>query len=359
MSVSAATSYAAVSSVPVLLRARPAAALDTPTELIDGFGRVHSDLRLSVTDRCNLRCTYCMPEEGMDHQPRAELLTFDEIVRVAKVAHSLGVRSVRITGGEPLVRRDLPTLIRRLASVGFDDLALTTNGMRLARCAKDLVDAGLMRCNVSCDSLDTALFSSIRRGGDLSVVLAAMDAAESSGLPPVKVNVVLIRGVNDHEVEGFAAFGRKTGRTVRFIEFMPLDADGQWKRSAVVPGEEITARINALWPLQPVDPPDVRDPAPATLFRFVDGGGEIGVVATVTQPFCATCDRLRLAADGSVHNCLFSNDGYSVRDVIRSGGTDEAIAAVFRRAVAAKRAGLGTDDVSLVRPAHSMSMIGG
>ena len=353
------TAYGADNSVPVQLQVRSAMNRRSPTALVDEFGRAHTDLRLSVTDRCNLRCTYCMPEEGLTHRPRSEILTFDEIERVARVAHGLGVRSVRITGGEPLVRRDLPALIRRLAAIGFDDLSLTTNGMRLAGCVRELADAGIMRCNVSCDSLDPTSFSSIRRGGDLSVVLDGMDAVESVGLPPVKVNVVLMRGVNDHEVEAFATFARATGRTVRFIEFMPLDASGQWRRSAVVPSAEVVTRINAVWPLEPVDAPGTREPAPATRLRFVDGGGEIGVVATVTQPFCATCDRLRLAADGSIHNCLFSDDGFSVRDVIRSGGSEEAIAAVFRRAVAAKRAGLGTDDVSLVRPVHSMSMIGG
>jgi cyclic pyranopterin phosphate synthase len=285
-------------------------------------------------------------------------LTYEEITRVARVAKALGVRSVRITGGEPLVRRDVPTLVAQLAAVGFEDLALTTNGTRLAALAEPLAEAGLQRVNVSCDSLRPERFAVIRRRGDLATVLAAMDAAEAAGLHPLKVNVVLLAGVNDDEIVDFAAFARRTGRVVRFIEFMPLDAEGRWAREQVVPAERVLAEIDAVWSLEPVA--DADPSAPAERYRFRDGGpGEIGVVASVTRPFCGRCDRLRLTADGAIRNCLFSDDERSVRRLLRDGASDEAIAQVLRAAVGAKRAGHGMDDPGFLRPQRSMSMIGG
>src|ERR1039458_2077587 len=218
--------------------------------LVDRYGRIHDDLRISVTDRCNLRCVYCMPEEGMTFLPRSELLTYEEIARVARVARDLGVRSIRLTGGEPLVRKDLCTLVSQLCAMGFDDLALTTNGMLLAPLAQKLADAGLKRVNVSCDSLRADRFESIRRRGDLATVLGSMGAAEAAGLTPLKVNVVLLRGNNDDEILDFAAFARETGRIVRFIEFMPLDAQGQWDRTQLIPGQEVFERISKVWPLE-------------------------------------------------------------------------------------------------------------
>jgi cyclic pyranopterin phosphate synthase len=325
--------------------------------LVDTFGRVHDDLRISVTDRCNLRCTYCMPEEGMTFLPRSELLSFDEIVRVAQIARSLGVEQIRLTGGEPLVRKGLPDLVARLAAIGFDDIALTTNGMLLAGTAAALVAAGLRRVNVSCDSLRAERFGSIRRRGDLEIVLGAMDAAETAGLMPLKVNVVLLRGQNDDEILDFAAFARDTGRIVRFIEFMPLDAQGQWDRGQLVPGREVFERISTVWPLEPVD--DHIGPAPAERFRFTDGRGEIGMISSVTQPFCGTCNRLRLTADGAIRNCLFSDDETVVRDVLRGGGTDDDIALLLRAAVWGKLPGHGINEPGFLRPARSMSMIGG
>ena len=228
--------------------------------LVDRYGRVHDDLRISVTDRCNLRCVYCMPEEGLSFLPRHELLTFDEITRLARVARGLGVSALRITGGEPLVRKGLPTLIAGLSELGFDDLAMTTNGTELARLAGELAAAGLRRVNMSCDSLRPERFAAIRRRGNLDVVLDAMDAAEAAGLTPLKVNVVLLRGQNDDEILDFAAFARTTGRIVRFIEFMPLDAQGKWDRDQLVPGREVFERISAVWPLEPVS--DRRAPRP-------------------------------------------------------------------------------------------------
>jgi cyclic pyranopterin phosphate synthase len=331
--------------------------MPTSGPLVDPFGRVHDDLRISVTDRCNLRCTYCMPEQGMTFLPRSMLLSFDEIVRVAAVARTLGVSSVRLTGGEPLVRRGLSALVSRLAELGFDDLALTTNGMLLAEQAHALADAGLNRVNVSCDSLRTEQFAAIRRRGDLATVLRAMDVAEEAGLSPLKVNVVLVRGHNDDEVLDFAAFARTTGRVVRFIEYMPLDADGAWARDRLVPGNEVFRRIGGRWPLEAV----TTDPgvAPAQRFRFADGHGEIGFISSVTQPFCGTCNRLRLTADGAVRNCLFSDDELDARAVLRNQGTEDDLVHLLRRAVWGKHPGHGINEPGFLRPARSMSMIGG
>jgi GTP 3',8-cyclase len=339
--------------------ADPATDDTMPTEgpLVDRFGRVHDDLRLSVTDRCNLRCVYCMPTEGMDFLPRSEVLSFEEIERVAGVARALGVRSVRITGGEPLVRRGICDLVGRIAAVGFDDVALTTNGIMLAAMAEQLAAAGLRRVNVSCDSLRPDRFASIRRRGNLDVVLDAMDAAEAAGLVPLKVNVVVLRGQNDDEIVDFAAFARATGRTVRFIEFMPLDAQGRWERGDLVPGREIRDRIHERWPIEPIADPD--DPAPADRFRFVDGRGEIGLISSVSEPFCGTCNRLRLTADGAIRNCLFSDAEISVRDLLRTGGSDGSVALAIRRAVWGKLPGHGINEPGFLRPARSMSMIGG
>ena len=359
-----------MTSVPVVLSARGAARATTSPSpgrpapempltgpLVDTFGRIHDDLRISVTDRCNLRCTYCMPEQGMSFLPGSSLLSFDEIVRVAGVARSLGVEAVRLTGGEPLVRRGLDQLVRRLAGVGFADLSLTTNGMLLSPVLPALVAGGLTRVNISCDSLRPERFAAIRRRGDLATVLGAMDAAEAAGLPSVKVNVVLEYGSNDDEILEFADFARSTGRIVRFIEFMPLDGQGTWRRDRLVPGSEVVRRIDSRWPLVAVERGD--DRAPAERYRFRDGRGEIGVISSVTQPFCGMCNRLRLTADGAIRNCLFSDDELDVRGAIRSGAPDEVIALQLRRAVWGKRPGHGIDEPGFLRPTRSMSMIGG
>ncbi len=339
-------------------RGAPALSMPTSGPLVDSFGRVHTDLRISITDRCNLRCVYCMPEEGVQWVPRSEILTFEEIERVASVAHGLGVDSVRLTGGEPLVRASITDLVGRLGRIGFSDLSMTTNGSGLARLVPALVAAGLQRVNVSCDSLRPARFAEIRRRGELAKVLEAMDAAERAGLPKVKVNVVVMAGVNDDEVVDFAAFARETGRTVRFIEFMPLDAGEAWERSRVVPGEEILARIHSVWPLEPASDRGI-DAAPADRYRFVDGRGEIGMITSVTRAFCGSCNRLRLTADGAIRNCLFANNEASVRDLLRSGADDADVARLIRETVWAKRAGHGINDPAFLRPARSMSMIGG
>lgn len=326
--------------------------------LVDSYGRVHDDLRLSVTDRCNFRCVYCMPEEGMVFRERDELLSFDELYRVAKIARGLGMESIRLTGGEPMVRRGVVRFISRLSELGFSDIAMTTNGTQFIKYAGALKAGGLTRVNISCDSLRPGRFREIRRRGELEDVLKAMSAAEEVGLGPIKVNVVLISGLNDDEILDFARFGRETGRIVRFIEFMPLDAPGHWERGEVVAGARVLSEIREQWPLEPVESVKV-DPAPAQRYRYLDGGGEIGLISSVTEPFCGTCNRLRLTADGAIRNCLFSDDELSIRDLLRSGAEDELIELFFRRAVWAKFPGHGINDPGFLRPQRSMSMIGG
>jgi cyclic pyranopterin phosphate synthase len=285
------------------------------------------------------------------------LLSFDEIERLADVARRLGVTSVRITGGEPLVRRGLPELIARLSEVGFEDLAMTTNGTGLSRMAGSLASAGLRRVNISCDSLRPDRFGTIRRRGNLAEVLRAMAAAEAAGLTPLKVNVVLLRGQNDDEILDFASFARETGRIVRFIEFMPLDAQGRWDRQQLVSGREVFERISAVWALEPRTDPS--GAAPAERYRFVDGQGEIGLISSVTEPFCGTCNRLRLTAEGALRNCLFTDDERTVRDVLRHGGSDEELSLMFRQVVWEKFPGHGINEPGFLSPARSMSMIGG
>jgi GTP 3',8-cyclase len=323
--------------------------------LIDSYGRVHRDLRISVTDRCNFRCVYCMPEEGLRWLPRSEVLTFEEIERVSRVlVERFGFESIRLTGGEPTVRAHLSVLVAKLAALDVD-LALTTNGLTLATLAPELVAAGLRRINVSLDSLRPDRFRALTRRDGLDEVVAGIDAARDAGLSPVKVNTVLLRGINDDEVVDFATFGREHGVVVRFIEFMPLDAGDEWSADRVVPRDEIVAAVDAVYPLEPV----VRDGEPAERYRYVDGGGEIGVIASVTDAFCGSCDRVRLTAEGQLRNCLFSVDEHDLRTVLRGGGSDDELAAVVERCVAEKWAGHAINQVHFIRPRRSMSQIGG
>jgi cyclic pyranopterin phosphate synthase len=325
------------------------------TALIDSYGREVRDLRISVTDRCDFRCTYCMPEEGLKWLPRDEILTFEEIVRVAHVCvDRFGFDGIRLTGGEPTVRHGIADLVAMLRELNVD-LAITTNGASLDRLAQPLRDAGLRRINISCDSLRADRFAALTRRDVLDKVLAGIDAAVAAGFDPVKVNAVLIRGVNDDEAVDFARFGRDKGVQIRFIEFMPLDADGTWSLERVVSAKETVAAINAVYPLEPL----VHAIEPATRYRYTDGHGEIGVVPSVTEPFCGDCDRIRLTADGQVRACLFALDEYDVRAVLRSGGTDDDIAAVVERAVGNKWAGHRIGQVTFIRPERSMSQIGG
>jgi len=329
--------------------------------LVDGYGRVHRDLRISVTDRCNFRCTYCMPAEGMQWLPRDELLTFEEITRVARVCvEVLGIDAIRLTGGEPTVRAHLAVLVRQLAGLREGgrplDLAMTTNGVTLRTLAGDLRTAGLDRVNVSLDTLRPDRFRELTRRDQLDSVLDGIDAAAAAGFAPVKVNTVVMRGVNDDELVDLAAFGRDRGVTVRFIEWMPLDADQRWEGDAVVGQDEIVAAIGAVFPLDPVA---ARGSAPAERFVYRDGQGEIGVIPSVTHAFCGSCDRIRLTADGQLRSCLFAVDEVDLRALLRSGADDAELAAAVRGCVADKWAGHMIGQVTFIRPRRSMSQIGG
>jgi cyclic pyranopterin phosphate synthase len=331
------------------------AAPAVPRPLVDSFGRVHRDLRISVTDRCNFRCTYCMPAEGMTWLPRDEVLTFEELERVARLLVEVhGIRSIRLTGGEPTVRAHLPVLVGKLAALPVD-LALTTNGATLRSVAGALADAGLRRVNVSLDSLRPDRFLELTRRDELDNVLDGVDAALESGLTPVKVNVVVVRGVNEDEIEDLAAYGRDRGVTIRFIEFMPLDGGDTWRNDQVVTQAEILERIAAVHPIEPV----ARGHEPAERFRYLDGRGEVGVIPSVTRPFCEQCDRIRLTADGQLRSCLFSLEDHDLRGVLRSGGSDDDLSTAIERCVSAKWAGHAINQVQFVKPRRSMSQIGG
>ena len=326
------------------------------TPLVDGFGRVHRDLRISVTDRCNFRCTYCMPAEGLDWMAREDLLTYEELTRVARVCvERFGFNGIRLTGGEPTVRANLPVLIEQLSSLGVD-LSLTTNGTTLTNLASALVSAGLERINISLDSLKRERFEQITRRDELDKVLEGIDAAVSAGLAPVKINCVVMRGVNDDEIVDFARFGRERGVTVRFIEFMPLDAQGEWTNEQVVTKAEIVAAIGDVFPLEPVAE---RESDPAARWRYVDGGGEFGVIPSVTEAFCESCDRVRLTADGMLRHCLFATRELDLRTLLRNEATDDDLAAAITAEVGAKWAGHQINQVHFIRPARSMSQIGG
>jgi cyclic pyranopterin phosphate synthase len=333
-----------------------------PVPLVDPFDRRVKDLRVSITDRCNFRCAYCMPAEGMEWLPRTELLTYEEIARIARVCvERYGFEAVRITGGEPLVRAHVTRLVQMLAPLGVD-IAMTTNGVKLPEVAHDLVDAGLRRINVSLDSLRRERFFQLTKRDELDRVLAGIDAALSAGLSPVKVNAVIMRGVNDDEVVDLARFGRDKGVGVRFIEFMPLDAQGEWSNDKVVPASEILDRINAVFPLERGDPDHVE---PAERFRFRDGVGDVGVISSVTQPFCENCDRVRVDAEGQFRTCLFALDHTDLRAVLRSGrgldepDLDDRLTAAIEGAVAKKWSGHHIGRVDFIRPDRSMSQIGG
>ncbi|MDE0195632.1 MAG: GTP 3',8-cyclase MoaA [bacterium] len=324
-------------------------------QLVDTFGRVHRDLRISVTDRCNFRCTYCMPPEGLEWLPRSELLTFEEIERVARLlVERFGVHSIRLTGGEPTVRARLADLVAMLTPLGTD-LALTTNGATLGLLAEDLAAAGLRRINISLDSLRADRFRDLTLRDDLDRVLDGVDAALAAGLDPVKVNVVVMRGQNDDEILDFAEYGRRKGVEVRFIEYMPLDAEEGWRADSVVALAEITERIGAVHPFEA----HRQGSEPASRFRYLDGRGFFGVVASVTQSFCGSCDRIRLTADGQFRNCLFGLKEYDLRGPLRRGAGDDELADIVRGAVGDKWAGHSIGKVHFVRPARSMSQIGG
>lgn len=327
--------------------------------LIDGFGRLHDNLRVSVTDRCNIRCFYCMPERDVEFVPRAEILTFEEIERFVRIAASLGVSKVRITGGEPLVRRGLDGLVRRLAQIpGIRDLALTTNGLLLAEQAQALYDAGLRRLNVHLDTLDRERFSRISRRDELGRVLAGLEAARRAGFGPIKINAVAVKGLTEPDIVPLARFGREHGYQVRYIEFMPLDAQGLWDRSRVLLMEDILRILAAEFgPLEPVPDPDPR--APALEYRFPDGRGSVGFIASVSRPFCLNCNRIRLTADGHLRYCLFALEETDVKRLLRSGAADDEVREVIRRTVASKWIGHEIQQANFVPPPRPMYAIGG
>ncbi|CAB4686540.1 unannotated protein [freshwater metagenome] len=331
-------------------------------DLIDKHGRIVRDLRISVTDRCNFRCTYCMPEEGLKWLDKAEVLSFEEIERVSRIlVERFGINSLRLTGGEPTVRAHLPRLIAQLAALRLEDgskpnIALTTNGATLRNIAAELRAAGLDRINVSLDSLRADRFLAMTRRDELDNVLAGIAEASKAGFDIVKVNTVVERGANDDEILDMARYGRDNGLQVRFIEFMPLDASNIWERNKVVTQEEIVSVISAEFPLEIVP---ARGAAPADRWRYLDGKGTVGVIPSVSKPFCADCDRVRLTSDGQFRTCLFATDEFDLRNLLRNGGGDDEIADLIIHAVGTKWAGHQINQVNFIRPNRSMSQIGG
>jgi len=334
--------------------------VSAPLALRDGHGRVATDLRVSLTDKCNLRCVYCMPEEGLPWLTREEVLTDDEIVRLVRIAVTrLGVTQVRLTGGEPLIRAGVVDLVARLATLeNAPSIAVTTNGLGLARLARPLAEAGLARVNVSLDTVDRATFTALTRRDRLDDVLAGMAAAAAAGLTPVKVNAVLMRGVNDDQAADLLGFCLAHGYELRFIEQMPLDAQHGWQRSTMVTAAEIRAALSEHYVLRAQDATS-RGAAPAQRY-VVDGGpATVGVIASVSEPFCGACDRTRLTADGQMRTCLFATTETDLRTPLRTGVDDHAIAVQWSRAMLGKRAGHGIDDPSFLQPSRPMSAIGG
>ena len=328
--------------------------------LADAYGRMATDLRVSLTDRCNLRCAYCMPAEGLDWLPKPEVLTDDEVIRLIRIGvEQLGIREIRFTGGEPLLRRGLTGIVERTAGLApRPEISLTTNAIGLARLARPLRRAGLNRVNVSLDTLRPETFRALTHRDRLPDVLAGLDAAAGAGLSPVKVNTVLMRDINDDEAPQLLRFCLAHGYEVRFIEQMPLDAQHGWRRENMVTAEEILTALGAGFVLTP-DDPDARGSAPAESF-LVDGGpARVGIIGSVTRPFCGSCDRVRLTADGQLRNCLFAREESDLRGPMRAGADDADLGERWRRAVAAKRPGHGIDDPSFLQPDRPMSAIGG
>jgi len=327
--------------------------------LVDTFGRVATDLRVSLTDRCNLRCSYCMPAEGLDWLPTPEVLTDDEVVRLITIGvERLGVREVRFTGGEPLLRRGLSDIVRRTSALApRPETSITTNALGLTRTAHALAAAGLDRVNVSLDTVRREDFATITRRDRLPDVVAGLEAAVAAGLGPVKINAVLLRGVNDDQAPELLRWCLDRGYQLRFIEQMPLDAQHGWSREGMVTADEIFASLATAFTLEPAEEP--RGSAPAELFAVDGGPATVGVIASVTRPFCGDCDRVRLTADGQVRNCLFAREESDLRSALRKGADDAEIAERWRTAMLGKRAGHGIDDPSFLQPTRPMSAIGG
>ena len=327
--------------------------------LVDSFGRVHDNLRISVTDRCNIRCFYCMPAENVTFMNRRELLTFEELERFARIAVTLGITKLRLTGGEPLVRQNLDVLVRLLAAIpGIEDIGVTTNGLLLAEQAGPLFAAGLRRINVSLDALDPVRFKEFTRRDGYEKVLAGIEAARVAGFDPIKINAVSVRGMTEDQVVPFGHFARETGAEIRFIEYMPLDADAAWERDKVLFAQEIIDQLSReIQPLVALPPRDTR--APATDYVFADGIGKIGFISSVSQPFCLNCNRIRITADGKLRNCLFSLEESDVRTLLRGGAPDAEIAALVRQSVGEKKEGHEINTARFIQPLRPMYSIGG
>lgn len=336
--------------------------------LIDSFGRLHNNLRISVTDRCNIRCFYCMPADNVQFMEKSELLSFDEIERFVRVVVPLGIDKLRLTGGEPLVRRELYKLVQKLASVsGVTDIGLTTNGILLAEQASQLYDAGLRRINISLDALSEEKFRRFTRREGFEQVMAGIRAAQQAGFDPVKINAVSVRGLTEEEIVPFGRFARETGVEVRFIEYMPLDADNAWERDKVLFAHEIIDTLSSsIMPLVPLGSGSLPNSdestghgGPATDFEFQDGIGRIGFIASISRPFCMSCNRIRITADGKLRNCLFSLDEVDIRSLLRNSGTDDQIAAAVQAGVWAKKEGHEINTARFIQPSRPMYSIGG
>jgi cyclic pyranopterin phosphate synthase len=326
--------------------------------LIDSFGRVHNNLRISVTDRCNIRCVYCMPET-VDFLPRQSLLSFEEIERFVRIAATLGIDKIRLTGGEPLVRRDLPRLVAKIAAVpGIKDIGLTTNGILLAPLAGALWDAGLRRINISLDTMDPVKFQELTRRTGFEAVIAGIHAARQAGFHPVKINAVAIKGTTEDDIVPLATFARAHGLELRFIEYMPLDVANHWERGKVLFAAEILERLaEGICPLVPAPGQDPR--APALDYDYVDGGGRVGLIASVSRPFCASCNRVRLTADGKLRNCLFALEETDIRALLRGDAPDDDVARAVRESVAGKWEGHEINTARFIKPERLMHSIGG
>lgn len=328
------------------------------TPLVDTFGRQHDNLRISVTDRCNIRCFYCMPETGVKFQPRDQILSFEEIERFVRIAVTLGVRKLRLTGGEPLVRKDLAALIRKLSSIeGIEDLALTTNGVLLGDLAAELYDAGLRRINVHLDTLDRERFRQITRRDELPKVLDAIELCRNLGYGPIKINAVAVKNLVEPDIVPLARYGRERGIEIRYIEFMPLDAQGLWDRGRVLLAEQMIEMLQReIGPLEEIPHRDQR--APATEYRFADGIGGVGFIASVSRPFCLNCNRIRLTSDGKLRYCLFAIEETDIRALLR-GGTDDDVRSAIRATVREKWIGHEINSTRFVPPPRPMYSIGG
>ena len=333
--------------------------MENKNQLVDSFGRVHNNLRISVTDRCNIRCFYCMPSENVQFVHRSKIMSFEEIVKFVRLVVPMGVNKIRLTGGEPLVRKNIPELVKLLAEIpGIEDIGITTNGILLPQYAQQLYDAGLRRINISLDALNAKKFEEITRRDEYHKVMEGIQAAHAAGFKPIKINAVSIRNLTEKEIVPFGLLARETGAEIRFIEFMPLDADNQWEREKVLFAHEIQEILSqGIMPLVPEEQADKS--APASNFVFEDGVGRIGFIASISNPFCMSCNRFRLTADGKMRNCLFSLEETDIRELLRSNASDEQIIEAVRNSIAAKKEGHEINTARFIQPDRPMYSIGG